>query len=91
VRKAFRFFKRSLATSATSATSQTPKLNATVKRVDNYGHIYTVKTGLSAEEAEKLADEYENKHHHQGYWVEYDENSSVKRPDPDSTPVSKKQ
>lgn len=86
MKRAFQFFFR-----RSSSISETPKLNAKIIRIDTHGQTYLFKSGLSAEEAEKIAEEYNNKHHKQGYLVEYEESPSIKQLDSNSPTVSKKQ
>jgi hypothetical protein len=42
----------------------------TLFRVDDRGNQFTVRTGLTREEAELLAHEFESRGHKQFYWAE---------------------
>jgi hypothetical protein len=50
--------------------SLAPERNWCVKRLDDNGNEFVLRTGLTREEAERLAAEYQARGHKQSYWVE---------------------
>ena len=58
-------------TAKVNSPAETGKIlrNWSVMRIDTHGNTFKMKTGMTQEEAEKIADEYEAKGHHQGYWA----------------------
>jgi hypothetical protein len=68
MKKSLRFFCRE------------PSLRVTVKRMDTHGNIFTVKEGMTYNQAKLLADHMESLGHKQTYWVEEDKTTIDKTP-----------
>lgn len=49
--------------------AQAPERNWCVKRLDDNGNEFVLRAGLTREEAERLAAEYQERGHKQSYWV----------------------
>ncbi len=49
--------------------TQAPSETWRVDRIDTNGVTYRMFGGLTKKKAEKIAQEYEDKGHHQGYWA----------------------
>jgi hypothetical protein len=61
-----------MSTSGSKEPCPDPQCTWAVHRQDDNGYQFVVQTGLSREEAERLAAEFEAKRHKQMYWVRPD-------------------
>jgi hypothetical protein len=57
--------------------AQAPERNWCVKRLDDNGNAFVLRAGLTREEAERLAAEYQARGHKQSYWVERSDDQSL--------------
>ncbi|MDF1678804.1 MAG: hypothetical protein P1U32_08945 [Legionellaceae bacterium] len=65
----YRLFSTTVKTANPSSEMKKALQKWSVMRIDTNGNTFKMRDGLTEEQAKKIADEYEARGHHQGYWA----------------------